>query len=115
MGNLPGLHISCLGDSLGKKQVQLAFDPNITDLGDIAKSLGKLGGPMEKPVALVWMSQMSSDDEPEKRLKEELTNVKGIVLKQCAGTRIALDEAGGAKYGEIRAAFKKADVPVLYD
>jgi hypothetical protein len=125
LGDLPTVKVVALGEygsavPSGKwqlhKHIQLTFDPAKSDLGEIAKALGKLGGGKEKPVALAHISTSNTyGEKKQKSLDEQLAKVKGIKLKQSTGTYIALDEEGGAKYEEIRAAFKKAEVAVRWD
>ena len=46
-------------------------------------------------------------------MKKELAAVKGIDWKNSNLSTLALEETGGAKFFEIRAAYKKAGVTLI--
>jgi hypothetical protein len=95
-----------------------------SDLGDFAKALSKLGGDKKKPVAVVsFAKQLPITEEQFATLKKELATAKGIDWENSGRWngkgapepsgflgQLALDEAGGAKFVEIRAAYKKAGI-----
>jgi hypothetical protein len=92
-----------------------------SDLGDVAKALAKLGGDKNKPVATVNMASntpiagdgVRQSEEKFAILKKELAEAKGIDWTNSDRLRFTLDEAGGAKFNEIRAAYKKAGVELV--
>ena len=105
-----GIHV--YGDDLGKRMVQFDLLPTVdSDLGDVAKALGKLGGDKKKPVATMSLALATPLEEKEfAALKKGLDNAKGIDWDKSDRSGLALDEAGGAKFMEILAAYKKAGV-----
>jgi hypothetical protein len=98
-----------------KRTVIIRFFPTAdSDLGDVAKSLAKLGGDKNKPVAAVQLSAVSPITVKQfETIKKELAKAKGIDWKNSDRTALALDEAGGARFAEIRAAYKKAGVELI--
>jgi hypothetical protein len=114
--------LSCLpknahvyGDNNGGRMVQFAYLPKSdSDLGDVAKALSKLGGDKKKPVATLNLAQATPITEEEfATIKKELAKAKGIDWDKSGRSGLALDEAGGAKFLEIRAAYKKAGVTLV--
>jgi hypothetical protein len=113
------------GDNNGRRRFQFPLVPTAeSDLGDVAKALSKLGGDKKKPVAVVSLAkQLPITEEQFATLKKELATAKGIDWNNSGRWngkgapepsgflgQLALDEAGGAKFVEIRAAYKKAGI-----
>jgi hypothetical protein len=95
-----------------RKDVQFELLPTAdSDIGDVAKALAKLGGDEKKPVAVVNLARRLPLTEDEfATIKKELAKAKGIDWEKSDRARgLALDGAGGARFLEIRAAFKKAN------
>jgi len=118
------------GDNNDRRVVQFPLLPKADcDLGDVAKALGKLGGDKKKPVAVISLAkQVPITEKQFDTLRKELAAAKGINWEnsgrwngkgapQATGFigELALDEAGGAKFMEIRAACKKAGITLLRD
>jgi len=99
-----------IAEDSGHKNIQFGFVPMQTsDLGDIAKALSKLGGEKNKPVARVNLALGTPISEAQfDLLKKELAQAKGIDWTNSDRSRLALEELGGAKFGEIRSAYLKA-------
>ena len=110
-------------DSGTHQDFSFSFAPtDESDLGDVAKALVKLGGDKSKPVATFSLASetaiagegVKEADAKFAVLKKELSTAKGIDWEKS--TRIgglALDEAGGAKYLEIRMAYKRAGIGLV--
>lgn len=110
------------GDNNGRRMFQFPLVPTAeSDLGDVAKAMNKLGGDEKKPVAKLSLAArvvLSGHDVPAEDakfavLKKELAEAKGIDWKNSNRTGLALDETGGAKFLEIRAAYKKAGITLV--
>jgi hypothetical protein len=104
------------------RDFSFSFAPTAdSDLGHVAKALAKLGGDKNKPVATINMAATTAiagdgvrqSEEKFVILKKELAEAKGIDWTNSNRLRFALDEAGGAKFHEIRAAYKKAGVELV--
>jgi hypothetical protein len=104
--------VKAYGDLNQKRMVQFDLLPTAdSDLGDVAKALGKLGGDKKKPLAVVNLALATPLEEKQfAALKKELERAKGIDWDRSDRSGLALDEAGGAKFMEFLAAYKKAGV-----
>lgn len=110
------------GDNNGRRMVQFTFLPTAeSDLGDVAKALSKLGGDKKKSVATLSLAarivyageEVPAEEAKLAALKKELAHAKGIDWEKSNRFGLALDEAGGAKFLEIRAAYKKASITLV--
>jgi hypothetical protein len=116
------ISVTIYGDNNGRRMVQFPLMPSAeSDLGDVAKALAKLGGDKKKPVAQLSLATsilISGEGVPAEEakfaaLKKELAAAQGIDWeKSDRVSGLALDEAGGAKFREIRDAHKKAGIPM---
>lgn len=105
------------------QDLSFSFAPTAeSDLGDVAKALAKLGGDKSKPVATFSLAKetpiagasVKEADAKFAVLKKELSDAKGIEWEKSSRIGgLALDEAGGAMYLEILAAYKKAGIAVV--
>jgi hypothetical protein len=119
---VPCLPISVViyGDMNGRRMVQFPLMPTAeSDLGDVAKALARLGGDKKKPVAQLSLAKsvlfvgegVPAEEAKFAALKNELAAAKGIDwAKSNRLDGLALDEAGGAKFREIRDAHKKVGI-----
>jgi hypothetical protein len=120
--DVPCLPISATvyGDNNGRRMVQFPLMPTgESDLGDVAKALAKLGGDKKRPVAqlnlattvLLFGDGAPAEDAKFAALKKALADAKGIDWEKSNRIDgLALDEAGGAKFREIREGFRKAGI-----
>jgi hypothetical protein len=114
------IRVVIYGDMNGRRVVQFPLMPTAeSDLGDVAKALAKLGGDKNKPVAQLSLAasvQITGKGVPAEEarfaaLKKALADAKGIDWEKSNRIDgLALDEAGGAKFREIRDAHKKAGI-----
>jgi hypothetical protein len=114
------IKVTTYGDNNGRRMVQFPLLPTAeSDLGDVAKALAKLGGDKKKPVASLSLAarilyvgkEVPAEEAKFAALKKELAEANGIDWNNSDRlSELALDEAGGAKFLEIRAAYKKAGI-----
>jgi hypothetical protein len=105
-----------VGGSPGYIGISVRYDTARVDVGDIAKALTALGGDKSRAVAVLSLSRLIEISEAQfAALKKELVNAKGIDWKRSDRQGIALDEAGGAKYAEIEAGYRKAGITLQGD
>ena len=116
LDSVPTAKCIYVGGSPGYIGVSVRYDSAKVDVGDIAKALSALGGDKSRAVAVMSLSRLIEISEAQfAALKKELANAKGIDWKRSDRSGIALDEAGGAKYAEIEAGYRKAGITLQGD